>query len=121
VLALGWGQAAKSSQFPPALQGRHAWRGPHRSRSKLAPVELFGEHREADDLRLGKHAAQDRSRLDAAQFRYAQVEEDQVATSLPCLLDGGDAVARLATNPVGSVDLEEGPGGATHGGAGVKR
>ena len=80
-------------------------------------VDVFAGRREAHNLRRGKDAAQGQSRLRAWQLRHAQVEEDQVAARLRCLLDGDDTVACLSANPVRGVDLEEGPDGVTHGGA----
>jgi hypothetical protein len=118
-LAFGWGRQQQRLQSLDQLCKAIKLGEDHieTDRSELVCFELVGEHREAYDLRLRKDTAQDRSRLDATQFRHPQVEEDQVATGLPCLLDGGDAIACLVANPVGGVELKEAPDGATHGGA----
>jgi hypothetical protein len=83
---------------------------------KLVRSRLFAGRRETNNLRLGKDLPQGQSRLHASRLRHAQVEEDHVATGLPGLPDGCAAVACLAANPVGSVDLKERSDSTAHGG-----
>ena len=60
------------------------------------PTELFAERREADDLRAGKHAAQDRCCLYSIHPRHTQVQNHQGGCALLGFLDGSDAILSLA-------------------------
>jgi hypothetical protein len=78
------------------------------------PTVLLAKRREADDLRAGQYAAQDRCCLYSIHPRHAQVKNHQGGCVLLGFRDGSDAILSLAARLERGGPTDEVADGAAH-------